>query len=76
MTGVDGLHGLRKAGGTAKKVIDTANKVARSNDKGERKELVAMFGDEIENTRDQINKSKKLLRDAGNGNNNVRYTMQ
>lgn len=72
MTGVDGLHGLRKAGGKAKQTIDTANKVFRSNDKAERKELVASFGDGIENTRDQINKSKKLLRDAGN----IRYTTQ
>ena len=72
MSGVDGLHGLRRAGGTAKKGIDTINQVARSNDKGQRKELVASFGDQIETTRDQINQSKKLLRDAGN----VRYTMQ
>ena len=72
MTGVDGLHGLRKAGGKAKQVIDVANKAVRSNDKAERKALVAQFGDEIENTRDQINKSKKILRDAGN----IRYTTQ
>jgi hypothetical protein len=72
MTGVDGLHGLRKAGGMARRGIDTINEVARSNDKGVRKDLVARFGDDIENTRDQINKSKQLLRDA----NNVRYTTQ
>jgi hypothetical protein len=72
MTTIDGMHGLRKAGGGAKQTIDTANKVFRSNNKGERKELVASFGDQIENTRDQINKSKKLLRDA----NNVRRTAE
>jgi hypothetical protein len=69
--GVEGLHGLRKAGGSAKRVIDTANQVMRS-DKSNRNELVAKFGDEIDRTRDQYNKSKQLLRDA----NNVRYTTQ
>ena len=65
MQGVDGLHGLRGAGGGAKKAIDIANKVARSGKKG-RKDLIVQFGDQLDNTTDKVNRSKQLLRDAKN----------
>ena len=72
MQGVSGLHGLRGAGGQAKQVIDTANKVFRTNDKEARKNLVVQFGDQIDNTKEKYNKSKKLLRDA---NTRPAYTL-
>jgi len=64
MQGVDGLHGLRGAGGQAKQAIDTANKMFRTSDKGARDKLVVQFGDQLDNVKQKANKSKALLRDA------------
>ena len=76
MTGVDGLHGLRRAGGSAKQAIDTANKVYRTDNKSDRDKLVVNFGDQLDKTRDQVNKSKQLLRDSVSNKNQMQPSFE